>query len=118
MPTRFKIKESGLPDLKKSVEDKIKSELSRIQSINISLDGWSDAIKRSFNGFIAQGKLLNLICLLINNIIHNSGIDDNWCMKTITISFEYMSGEHSSVNIKKQYDRVVEKYEIKTKCLK
>lgn len=65
MPTRFKIKESGLPDLKRIVEEKINVELARIQSINMSLDGWSDAVKRSFSGYISQGKQM---CFLI---MHN-----------------------------------------------
>ena len=34
----------------------MKAEHDQIDSINISLDGWSDAIMRSFNGYIAQGK--------------------------------------------------------------
>jgi uncharacterized membrane-anchored protein len=37
--------------------EKIKKELKEIDSINISVDGWSDAIMRCFNGFIAQGKI-------------------------------------------------------------
>lgn len=55
IPTRYRVKESGLPNLKVLVENKIKQELAQLNSINISLDGWSDAIMRSFNGYIAQG---------------------------------------------------------------
>ena len=60
---KTKIKETNIPIMAKYVFDKVKAELDQIDSINISLDGWSDAIMRSFNGYIAQGKfsLANII---------------------------------------------------------
>jgi hypothetical protein len=57
MPSRYKIKENNIPIMREYVNEKIKKELKEIDSINISLDGWSDAIMRCFNGFIAQGKI-------------------------------------------------------------
>ena len=52
---KTKIKENYIPIKAKYVFDKVKAEHHQIDSINISLDGWSDAIMRSFNGYIAQG---------------------------------------------------------------
>ena len=46
MPTRFKVKDSGLPSMKLNVENMIRAELKCIDSINISLDGWSDRLMR------------------------------------------------------------------------
>lgn len=57
MPTRFKVKESGLPAMKALVEDRIRNELKLLDSVNVSLDGWSDGI----NGYIAQGCIYNFI---------------------------------------------------------
>ena len=39
----------------KKVENCIKNDLSQLDSINISLDGWSDALLRCYNGYTAQG---------------------------------------------------------------
>ena len=64
MPTRFKVKEL-LKGMKLSVEEKIRNELALMDSVNISLDGWSDAIMRCFNGYIAQGKLLIYIIIYL-----------------------------------------------------
>jgi hypothetical protein len=57
MPTRFKVKEL-LKGMKLFLEEMIRNELALMDSVNISLDGWSDAIMRCFNGFIAQSKLI------------------------------------------------------------
>ena len=61
MPTRYRVRETGLPELKKLVELKIMNELKAMKSINISLDGWTDGIFRCFNGYVAQGEFYNLI---------------------------------------------------------
>ena len=55
MPTRWKIKETGLPNLKQNIENQIKNDLKSIEWLNISLDGWTDGIYRCFNGYTAQG---------------------------------------------------------------
>ena len=75
MPTRFKVKESCLPAMKALVEDRIRNELKLLDSVNVSLDGWSDGIMRCFNGYIAQGCIYNFIFLigrvLINDLLIN-----------------------------------------------
>ena len=38
------------------------------------MDAWTDAVMRPYNGFIAQG------------------IDNDWCLHTIPIAFEYIEG--------------------------
>jgi len=55
IPTRHKLKTTDLPNLKTSIENKIRLELAQFDSLNVSLDGWSDAILRSFNGYVVQG---------------------------------------------------------------
>ena len=55
IPSRHTMREANLPALKEIVEKKIRNDLALMESINISLDGWSDKIMRCFNGFIAQG---------------------------------------------------------------
>jgi hypothetical protein len=56
MPTRHKIKQSGLPGLKEEVDASIKARLAKIDHPNVSIDGWCDPTLRSFNGYIAQGR--------------------------------------------------------------
>ncbi len=55
IPTRSRIKETGLPEIKKSIDKYLKSLLEKLETLNISLNGWSVGIKRSYIGFIAQG---------------------------------------------------------------
>ena len=55
MPTRFTVKNKSLPLMKKEIENKIIRELDGINSLNIILDGWSNQLKRCFNGYAAQG---------------------------------------------------------------
>ena len=74
MPTRRRIKEVGLPNLKSIVQSKIKTILKSIPWINTSVDLWTDSTMRPFNGYIAQG------------------IDNNWNLQTIPIEFESITG--------------------------
>jgi hypothetical protein len=37
----------------------------------------------------------------------------DWNLHSIPIAFEYMSGSHTGVRIKQQYDYIVEKFGIK-----
>ena len=53
MPSRHNIKDTVLPKLKSVCQSKIKSLLTTIPSINTSMDAWTDAAVRPFNGFIA-----------------------------------------------------------------
>ena len=100
VPSRYRVKHSGLTEMKSIIENKIIKELKTFDSINISLDGWSDRTMRCFNGYIAQG------------------IDNEWSIKTIVIAFEYVIGRHTAVNIKKQFDEGVERYNIQDKIYK
>jgi hypothetical protein len=99
-PSRFRIKETGLPELKKVVQNRIATVLAGLNSVNISSDGWSDGIMRCFNGYTAQG------------------IDDNWNLINFTIGFEYVTGKHTGVNIKKQFDEVCKRFNIEKKIFK
>ena len=75
IPTRSRIKDSGLPKLKSIIQDKIKVILSNTPNVNTSVDLWSDETMRPFNGYIAQG------------------IDNNWELHTIPIEFEPITGK-------------------------
>ncbi len=79
IPDRETIK-NKLPEWRKKVEEKIKQLLDSVDFVNISLDGWSDKIMRSFVGYIVQ---------FINN---------EWEMQTIPFAFEYMTGLISFFN--------------------
>lgn len=46
------------------------------------------------------------------------GIDDDWSIKTINIGFEYVSGSHTGVKIKKQYDEIIKLFDIEDKIFK
>lgn len=63
MPTRNRIRDTGLPGFKTAVELRIMTELLALQSINISLDGWTDGVFRCFNGYHAQGFFIIFILL-------------------------------------------------------
>ena len=48
--------------------------LHNLSRVNTSVDLWTDATTRCFNGYIAQG------------------IDNDWVLQTIPIEFEPMTG--------------------------
>ena len=77
VPTRPTIKGTGLSKFMEKVNLKIRSILSTIEWVNISIDGWSDPTARSFIGYVAQG------------------IDNNWVLHTIVIAFKYTTGKHT-----------------------
>ena len=72
MPVRPTVKNSALPQLKVIVQNKIKAILNTIPSLSTSMDAWTDAAARPFNGFIAQG------------------IDYEWNLHTLPIAFDYI----------------------------
>jgi hypothetical protein len=80
MPVRPTVKNTALPQLKTLVKNKIQSILKMIPSVSTSMDAWTDAAVRPYNGFIAQG------------------IDILWNLHTIPIAFEYIEG---NINIYK-----------------
>ena len=41
-----------------------------------------------------------------------------WQLRNITIAFLYSPGSHTAINIKKQYDEVIKKYNIEEKVFK
>jgi hypothetical protein len=94
LPCRFTIKNSFLPAMTKDVQKKQIDLLANIEFVNISLDGWSDKTNRTFNGYIAQG------------------INNEWQMKILVIAFEYMTGRHTSENIKQQYDMIIDRFNV------
>ena len=75
MPNRKTIKNTGIPAIKDQVYNKLKKTIKSIQYPNISVDGWSDATSRPFNGYICQG------------------IDEDWNLKTLNIDFRPLAGE-------------------------
>ena len=74
MPTRPTIKKTALPEMKLMVQNKIKAIINTIQSVSTSMDAWTDAAARPFNGFIVQG------------------IDNQWQLHTLPVEFEYIEG--------------------------
>ena len=64
MPTRQQIRDTGLPDLKETVEQQIRSTFDDIDWLNISLVGWTDGIYLCFNRYTAQGKILSFLFFL------------------------------------------------------
>ena len=74
MPSRKTIKSTGLPRLKEMVFGKLKMQLEKNQHPNISVDGWTDATARAFNGYIVQG------------------IDDEWNLLTLPVDFRPVTG--------------------------
>lgn len=74
IPTRSKIKDTGMPSLKGVVQNEIKEVLKNIDYVNISTDLWTDATVRPFNGYICQG------------------IDNDWILHCIPIEFDYQGG--------------------------
>ena len=75
MPTRKTVKDVGLRDMYNIVTGKIKIILKKVPHLNVSVDGWSDAILRSFNGYTVQG------------------IDEDWNLINIPIGFQYVEGK-------------------------
>jgi hypothetical protein len=55
MPCVQTVRDSGLNVLNQLVVDKINARLNSISSLSTSLDLWSDATLRPFNGLICQG---------------------------------------------------------------
>jgi hypothetical protein len=118
MPTRKTIKSTGVPALKDLVFIKLKNQLQTIQYPNISVDGWSDATARSFNGYVCQG------------------IDDQWNLLTLSVDFRHLPGKivikqsikfnpfhfikgsHTGENIKIQYDDVIKSLDIEDRIIK
>ena len=76
MPTRKTLKSSGVPSLKEMVLIKLKENLKNVEFPNMSVDGWSDATVRSFNGYICQG------------------IDNDWNLVTLPVDFRNFEGNN------------------------
>ena len=74
IPSRSSVKNTILPQLKSTCQNKIKNILNNIPSLNTSMDAWTDAAARPFNGFVAQG------------------IDLDWQLHSIPIEFDFMDG--------------------------
>lgn len=63
MPCVTTVKEKGLVVLERKVNEAIKTRLRDIPWVNVSLDLWSDAVMRPFNGFVCQGNYHKLISI-------------------------------------------------------
>ena len=74
VPTRETLKRTGLVKMFNDVNQKVKDILNDLEFVNTSVDGWSDATNRCFNGYIAQG------------------IDSNWNLISLPIAFEFVEG--------------------------
>lgn len=102
IPTRHRIKETGLPALRTSVDLQLMLILLALKSINISVDGWTDPIFRCFFGYSAQGLYQYLIFKIIKKFLlayFKKGITDDWRIVNITIAFEYMTGRHTALQL-------------------
>ena len=126
MPCRKTVKESILPKMRSQCQEKIKEILKNIPWPNTSMDAWTDSVVRPYNGYIAHG------------------IDNDWNLHTLPIEFEYVVGlslfilfnlivhcslfvylllmhnvgRHTGINIKSEYDKVVNFYDINNKVYK
>ena len=100
IPNVYTLKYGALTSLMLEVNNQIEQELSKIPYCNISLDLWSDAIMRSFNAVICQG------------------INDDWELKVIPIAFQHLSGSHTNVRIKQQYNEILSKFKLQEKIYK
>ena len=85
---------------KQTVIFKVKEQLRKLEYPNVSVDGWSDATMRCFNGYIVQG------------------ISTEWEIVNIPITFEFVSGSHTGKAIKDQYDNIIDKFGIRDKVFK
>lgn len=74
LPTRHTVKVSGMPSLRKFVDETNRQILKTIRWPNVSCDGWSDNVVRSWNGYFVQG------------------ISDDWVMHNIPIDFREVKG--------------------------
>ena len=82
------------------VDLKLKQLINSMKWVNVSVDGWSDATIRCFNGYIIQG------------------IDSNWKLHTLAVAFQYVTGKHTGKAIKTQFDVVSKEFEIGDKVFK
>jgi hypothetical protein len=74
-PCRYTLKSTHIPHMVDQIFFKMKKIIQTVEYPNISADGWSDAILRSFNGYNLQG------------------IDKNWNLHKIPISFNRIKGK-------------------------
>ena len=100
VPTRNTVKTSILDNMYANVYSKIQKQLDTMTHVNVSVDGWSDAVMRCYNGYIAQG------------------IDANWNLISIPIAFQYVTGPHTGKAIKSQFEEIASKFNIRTKVFK
>ena len=100
VPSRPTAKGTVVGKMYESVNAKIKSLLNSMKWVNVSVDGWSDATIRCFNGYIIQG------------------IDSNWKLHTLAVAFQYVTGKHTGKAIKNQFDVVAEQFGKKDKVFK
>ena len=100
VPTRNTVKTSGLDNMFNGVQSKIQNILDSMTHVNVSVDGWSDAVIRCYNGYIVQG------------------IDTNWQMHTIPIAFQHVTGSHTGKAIKQQFEEIATKFNIRSKVFK
>ncbi len=49
------MKSTGIPSFKEMVLVKLRENLKNVEFPNMSVDGWSDATVRTFNGHVCQG---------------------------------------------------------------
>ena len=121
-PSRKTLKTTYLDNLINVVKTNHKSLLDNAEWVNLSVDGWSDSVNRSFNGYVVQY------------------IDMDWKIQTIPISFTTFGGilfkcvqliyyfvclkslnilgKHTANNIRIQYDSTLEAFSLTNKVFK
>ena len=100
VPTSKTFKKTYIPETYEIISNVIKLKLSKIDSINISCDLWSDPIMRSFIAFMSHF------------------IDDDWNLVNCVIGCVRMYGSHSFDNIFSKFDSFLEQYKISKKIYK
>jgi hypothetical protein len=73
------------------IEDHLKNIIKSTDTVNISVDGWSDATNRCFYGYMIQF------------------IDSEWNLQCILFAFEYVKGFHTGAAINNQYENICQK---------
>jgi hypothetical protein len=99
-PTSKTLKNSLIPDLRNDIMSKITSKLKECESVNISIDAWSDPTMRSFLG----------ICF-------HSITNDMKIIKGL-LACERITGSHTGVMILNHFKEVIKQHHLTDKLFK
>jgi len=81
-------------------ENRLKDIIKSTDTVNISVDGWSDDTNRCFNRYMIQF------------------IDSERNLQCVPFAFEYVKGSHTGAAIKKKYENICQKFGLANKVFK